>query len=190
MGKIVWADGNVQISSTLFSTDPKSPKGPSRFSGPTSPPALWNYSKASIASLMGKLYESLAMSKTRIAWAGRNETSLETLGMAPWTMHGALREHGGNAASEPASSLARTAWELRPRRRHAHWETLGSHAPGHARRSSNLLRRPWTGERGSKAACSPRPGFFSKSLLLYRAIRESSTRHSAKKLGRGDQAAL
>ena len=35
-----------------------SSKGPSRFSGPTSPPALWNYSKASIASLMGKLYES------------------------------------------------------------------------------------------------------------------------------------
>ena len=50
--------GPVEQSSTIFKTDPMSSKGPSRFSGPTSPAALWNYSKASIASLMGKLYES------------------------------------------------------------------------------------------------------------------------------------
>jgi len=44
-GKIVRANENGQISRTIFLTTQKSPKGPSRFSGTTSPAALRNYSK-------------------------------------------------------------------------------------------------------------------------------------------------
>ena len=45
-------------------------------------------------------------------------------------------------------------------------------APGHARPSSKLLRGAWTGSREGRAAYPPRPGFFSKTLLLQGAIRE------------------
>ena len=44
-GKIVRANENGQISSTIFLTTQKSPKGPSTFLGTTSPAALRNYSK-------------------------------------------------------------------------------------------------------------------------------------------------
>ena len=107
------------------------------------------------------------MSKTRIALAARN-----VVGDGAWDdawgaarrprkrCLGACELRGEDCLGPSATPPPRVLGNAR------------NSAPGHARTSSKSLRRAWTGERAGGAAYSPRPGFFSKTLLLQGAIRE------------------